>query len=73
MYSKERSSVISMGTCRAVSTSAPAERMLVSFLALQTFTSRSCGRLCSPITMPEYTLVPGLMKNEPRSSKLWMA
>ena len=52
MYSRARSRVIWIGDWSVSSTSAPAERMLVTCFALQTLSSRSGGRLCSPTIMP---------------------
>jgi hypothetical protein len=45
--------------------SALAARMLVIFLARQTFTSMSLSRQCSPTICPAYTVSAGLTKNAP--------
>src|SRR5260370_20482011 len=48
-----------------MASSADDERMLVSFFSFVTFTSMSCSREFSPITMPSYTSIVGPMNSSP--------
>src|SRR6185437_5130528 len=47
-----------------------AARMLVSFLVLIGFTTRSLSRLWMPMIMPSYSFSPGLTNMRPRSCRL---
>ena len=62
-----------IGGVRRTASSFDVVRMLVSFLPLRTFTSRSFSRLCSPTIMPWYTFQPGSIIIGPRSSRFHMA
>jgi len=46
----------------------PAARMLVKALHFTGLTSKSCSRECSPIIIPGYTFVPGVINSFPLGS-----
>ena len=67
MYSMAFSRVIGVIGVRLKASSAPEERTLVRDLFFIGFTTRSVPWLCSPMIIPMYTSVAGLMKSGPLS------
>src|SRR3990172_1091415 len=77
IYSRAISSEYSLGGGSFIPLSAVAQRILVAFLALMTFTEISFCSQCSPTIIPSYTRSPGftnmtpLSSNHPRHKRLF--